>query len=356
LSKKTRPRAGIKHLGPDMDKLLVYKGHVITAQSRGGRVLQVIRRVGIGEVATSPTISAAKKWVDDYQAGGFVPFESRAEKHPVKRSSIPRGAKYPKKSIGTFFNTSGLMIVADPCYDVNNIKDVPMTRETQRHGMWVGTAVKGEWRAYVQTVAHAAGAAALWARKTNSRGESWDVFDLHVDSGLMAISDYTPDFGGEKWYDMILRIKDKSVLTTFNWKGSSKTGVVVGTAYGDGTYPLLVNRNKKGEVVEIGIKFVEDELLNEKKTRPVKSQKAKKARKAMKQQISAQGSDTYSFKDKQRQMTLEGKGKKPRGQTTLLPTKKKQTFDGSRDEERAAARKAMDKAASKKGQSKLIRS
>jgi len=172
------------------------------------------------------------------------------------RSKHPEG---PKKNVGTFFNTSGRMIVSDPIYSVKLLK------KPEKHGMWIGPAAKGEWEAYVQ-IGGMNVVGMLCARKTNSHAWRWEVlnYDLFVDSALMAISDHTPEFGSTGWNDRIHWLVKKSIASkksyqgyaTIDWKGNN-IGVVSSSGYGDGQYLCSIKKNKKGEAIEFKVIFAE---------------------------------------------------------------------------------------------------
>lgn len=89
---------------------------------------------------------------------------------------------------------------------------------------------------------------------------NWElVGHADVDSGQIAIVD--PCYVmSDKAYDKLTDTEMKDEVRILHKE--SAQGIVVGSGYGDGTYPVYMRRNSEGRVIEAKIVFIIDEQLS----------------------------------------------------------------------------------------------
>jgi hypothetical protein len=156
---------------------------------------------------------------------------------------------------GRFEVISGELWVSDPCYEKE--EDPGPKAKVYRlknvlNGIWVGYAQIDPWEGRVSSLM--------------AKTEEWFTEDskrfVAVDSGQMGIFDYAkfPKVPGE-YHDLESVYRQICEVTLSDRRAGSynKMGVVSSTGYGDGLYPCYVRRNRKGEVVEVEIRFMEDD-------------------------------------------------------------------------------------------------
>ena len=161
------------------------------------------------------------------------------------------------------FKVDNLLVVGDPCYEGNHSAHL--------------TTLSGEWHSYVEM--YDAGDWGVRCSKLKVWHESWkdvrcDTFhsDLGVDSGQMGAFINPNEMGGEYQQDSFygeccnLTIASESNPTGWGELSHHGTGVVSGSGFGDGAYPLKV-KYVNSLVVAIEVDFLcepdddEDELL-----------------------------------------------------------------------------------------------
>ena len=123
------------------------------------------------------------------------------------------------KKVGECGVDSGEIIIIDPCY----IKDYPEFHDDNG------------WKRYCEM---------LYPKDKNGNGVD-NGFDgiLEVESGIPKQLNKKPD-----GYEQL------------GWmKGNWGEGVVSGTAYGDGTYPVYADMDNDGTILALRIDFVDDE-------------------------------------------------------------------------------------------------
>lgn len=142
--------------------------------------------------------------------------------------------------LGTFEVTSGSISVKDPCYDAAMGSTFPA-----KNGTWIGIIHISRGRS--------ARVCAIEARAPGRHGVMAEVCEEGVDSGQMGVFDSSKaDASVEDDYEDICTMTLKTP-----YGGIIKQyGVVSGTAYGDGTYPVMVSRDlKTGEVTSVLVEF-----------------------------------------------------------------------------------------------------
>lgn len=105
---------------------------------------------------------------------------------------------------------------------------------------------------------------------------NWElVGHFSVDAGLCWIGDpcycVTPDcteHPAQTWHEFCDKLIDtdfdKKGSMSFNFpKGHGGLGILVSTGYGDGSYPVYIRKNDEGRVIEVRIKFDEEEGEND---------------------------------------------------------------------------------------------
>ena len=143
--------------------------------------------------------------------------------------------------LGTFEVTSGKIIVKDPCYD-----DAYGSTFPAKNGTWVGSI-------HVTKGARSARVSALEARAPGRHNTLVEVCKEGVDSGQMGVFDSSKaDASVDDDYEDICAM----TLETPYGGIIKQYGVVSGTAYGDGEYPVMVSRDiLTGEVTSVLIEF-----------------------------------------------------------------------------------------------------
>jgi hypothetical protein len=143
-----------------------------------------------------------------------------------------------RRRIGEFEVTSKQIVVKDPCYDDTSGSTFP--------------AKNGNWTAEVEFKGRTI--TSLTARVDGAREGTWvEVCEEVVDSGQMGIfnqaqSDNSVEADYDKICKMTLSDSRCGIIYTY--------GAVSATAYGDGSYPVLVIRDiKTGEVEAVKILF-----------------------------------------------------------------------------------------------------
>jgi len=143
--------------------------------------------------------------------------------------------------VGTFEVTSGKIIVKDPCYD-----DAYGSTFPAKNGTWIGIIHVAKGRS--------ARVSAIEARAAGYRHNTLtEVCREGVDSGQMGVFDSSKaDASVEDDYEDICTMTLKTP-----YGGIIKQyGVVSGTAYGDGEYPVMVSRDlSTGEVTSVLVEF-----------------------------------------------------------------------------------------------------
>lgn len=173
--------------------------------------------------------------------------------------------------LGTFNVSSGKVLIADPCYDLetpyrSHLKNV-------RCGPWFARVALKEDNHGDEWVSRLV---AMHKDYIKPRGLTWKnvSYDIGVDSGLAGMFDTnvfrddslvkdTPKFmtehgyipwkeSGELWYAMCC----DAVYYSENKAGVVTGGCVSSTGYGDGVYKADALRNGDGEVVGIRIIYL----------------------------------------------------------------------------------------------------
>lgn len=160
--------------------------------------------------------------------------------------------------IGTFEVKTGKIRVSDPCYKLEAHDHVAQTLPAA-NGRWVGSVIYGpsSWGNRVhQLMAH--------LESSNLIGsEELLRDDVGVDSGQMSIIDlgsYPTGETGE--YDDPTQFYGRVCPLTLDTPQSSGifdgAGIVSGSGFGDGGYPVYVRRNAEGEVTSVRVVFIDD--------------------------------------------------------------------------------------------------
>jgi len=163
-------------------------------------------------------------------------------------------------SLGAFENTSGTLVVSDPCYTLSDWCLIQLQN-----------VKKGTWNAYVKYSdegrwgTRCAEIMALHKLKRNPTWESIGV--IGVDSGQAGIFDILVFQN-----DATVEPREKTFLPEEPWYSSccditlaeNKAGVIPGGAvassgYGDGVYEVFVSKNNDGEIAGVLIVFIEEE-------------------------------------------------------------------------------------------------
>ena len=141
--------------------------------------------------------------------------------------------------IGTFEVTSGSIVVKDPCYD-----DASGSTFPAKNGTWTGY-IHRQGRTVASLEARASGP---------QRGIECEVCKEGVESGQMGIFNASDsERSREDDYDQICNMTLNGIFGGI----INQYGVVSGTAYGDGVYPVLVRREVDGTVTSVRIEFID---------------------------------------------------------------------------------------------------
>lgn len=145
------------------------------------------------------------------------------------------------QEIGTFEVTSGKIVVKDPCYTSGSIFPA-------KNGTWTGILHTDHGKKRI---------CALEARAPGHHNTMVEVCKEGVDSGQMGVfNESNAEHTHENDYNNICKMTLKAP-----YGGIIKHyGVASSTAYGDGTYPVMVSRDlKTGEVTSVIIEFTDGE-------------------------------------------------------------------------------------------------
>ena len=163
-------------------------------------------------------------------------------------------------SLGTFENTSGTLVVSDPCYTLS---------------VWcliqLQNVKKGTWNAYIEYSDEGRWGircAKIMALHDSEKTPTWESIGvIGVDSGQAGIFDILVFQN-----DATVEPKEKTFLPKEPWYSSccdltlaeNQAGVIPGGAvassgYGDGVYEVFVSKNNDGEIAGVLIVFIEEE-------------------------------------------------------------------------------------------------
>lgn len=178
--------------------------------------------------------------------------------------------KISKKNIGTFEVTSGIIVVSDPCYNMDtwcrgNIDNV-------KNGTWKATVEisdEGDWgnrmaKLIIEHVDH---------NSDDTRHQEYLDASIGVDSGQCGFYDLpifqeknnVPAYAklsehineeDRKWYSMCCAM-------THNRNGSTAGvipgGVVSSSGFGDGSYNCFIHKDENGQVTGAILIFIEED-------------------------------------------------------------------------------------------------
>lgn len=101
--------------------------------------------------------------------------------------------------------------------------------------------------------------------------KNWEkVGVIGVDAGICWIGDpcyilhteKSPKSIGADWADFCRKLRDGMNTSFSHDSGHEGLGVVVSTGFGDGVYPVYVEKDKYGRVMEVRVSFVENEATD----------------------------------------------------------------------------------------------
>jgi hypothetical protein len=154
------------------------------------------------------------------------------------------------------FAVEDRIVVADPCYiDEND------TLESLGSLGVVLDGCKGTWVAEIKMDGGRVGVLRATKHDESAFTSSWEhVGDNGVDSGQMFIGCVS---GFPLNYDAVLaHYQPNGPCPTGEWEDKDffghGEGAISSTGYGDGSYPVYVKRNTRGEPVAIEVRFLED--------------------------------------------------------------------------------------------------
>jgi len=156
------------------------------------------------------------------------------------------------------FEVEDRIVVADPCYiDENDSLD-----ELIKHDLGlVFTGCGGTWVAEIKMGDGCVSILRATKDDESAFTSSWEhVGDNGVDSGQMFIGCVS---GFPLNYDAVLaHYQPNGPCPTGEWEDKDffghGEGAISSTGYGDGSYPVYVKRNTRGEPVAIEVRFLED--------------------------------------------------------------------------------------------------
>ncbi|GAB6991789.1 DUF4241 domain-containing protein [Paenibacillus pini] len=167
--------------------------------------------------------------------------------------------------LGNFEVTSGQLVVADPCYELNTATIIMGLLDNVLYGTWVGEVEKTEVRDWGEacsklTAYHSSAAEQITYMEWVKCG-----FIVGVDSGQAGIFDLNsyriPDAKSEgvgsgsdqdsEWY-----LSCCDVTESGEEAGVIQGGVVSHTGIGDGTYGVYMTTNQQNQIVGVKIVFI----------------------------------------------------------------------------------------------------
>ena len=147
--------------------------------------------------------------------------------------------KITKKIIGTI-ELPNKIDITDPCYDRNvwcRINDLKIQA--------------GEYTCIVWMRDERVRAIGIYLNGIIPLQKSMEMIgEIGVDAGLAGFFIDKPDYDNKEWLDFCHSLQNKDF-----WLREG-LGFFSSSGYGDGSYPVYVARDKKGEIVSVKIRFI----------------------------------------------------------------------------------------------------